>query len=75
MAGSLDARNAKITARAGTVGPYATVYVRDFCANNAPGAAVGSTTRVRVAGNLVGVTQAQVHSDSTAQSRFSCRSR
>jgi Cellulase (glycosyl hydrolase family 5) len=60
MAGSLDARNAKITARAGTVGPYATVLLRDFCANNAPGAAVGSTTRVRVAGSLVGVTQAQV---------------
>jgi hypothetical protein len=60
VAGSLDARNAKITARGGTVGPYATVFLRDFCANNAPGAAVGSTTRVRVRGQLVGVTQAQL---------------
>jgi hypothetical protein len=60
VAGSLDARNARITARAGTVGPYATVFLREFCANNSPGAAVGSTTRVRVAGALVGVTQAQL---------------
>jgi hypothetical protein len=60
VAGSLDARNAKLTARAGTVGPYATVYLRDFCANNGPGAAVGSTTRVRANGQLVGVTQAQL---------------
>ena len=44
-----------------TVGLYAT---GPTCATSAPtmrfGAAVGSTTRVRVAGNLVGVTQAQV---------------
>lgn len=60
VAGSFDARNAKITARGGTAGPYATVYLRDFCANNPPGAAVGTTTRVRVLGQLVGVTQAQL---------------
>jgi Cellulase (glycosyl hydrolase family 5) len=59
-AAPLDARNATISARAGTVGPWATVYLRDFCANNPTGAAVGSTTRVRNGGHLVGVTQAQL---------------
>ena len=55
----LDARNGKVTARGGTV-PTLTVYVRDFCANNPAGAAVGTTTRVRVPGRLVGVAQAQL---------------
>jgi Cellulase (glycosyl hydrolase family 5) len=59
-AAPLDARNAAITARVGTVGPYATVYLRDFCANNPAGAIVGSTTRVLNGGHLVGVTQAQL---------------
>jgi Cellulase (glycosyl hydrolase family 5) len=57
VAPGLDARNTRITARAGTVGPYATVYLR---ANNPVGTPVGTTTRVRVAGVLVGVTQAQI---------------
>ena len=56
----LDMRNGKVTARGGTVGPIVTVYVRDFCANNPVGAAVGTTTRVFRAGTLVGVTQAQL---------------
>ena len=55
----LDARNGKVTARGGSV-PTLTVYVRDFCANNPAGAAVGTTTRVRLAGRLIGVTQAQL---------------
>ena len=59
-AAPLDARNAAITARIGTVRPYATVYLRDFCANNPVGAIVGSTTRVLNGGHLVGVTQAQL---------------
>jgi hypothetical protein len=59
-AAPLDMRNGKVTARRGTVGPILTVYIRDFCANNPTGAAVGTTTRVRVAGNLVAVTQAQL---------------
>jgi hypothetical protein len=37
-----------------------TVFVRDFCNNNARGAAVGSTTRVFAGGELVGITQAEV---------------
>ena len=49
-----------VTARGGTVGPYASAS----CASSAPtirrARAVGSTTRVRVAGTLVGVTQAEL---------------
>jgi Cellulase (glycosyl hydrolase family 5) len=56
----LDMRNGSVTALAGTVGPIVTVFVREFCANNPTGAVVGTTTRVRVAGNLVAVTQAQL---------------
>ena len=57
--GPLNARNGKVTAPGGTA-PLVTIYVRDFCANNPTGAAVGTTTRVRLAGRLVGVAQAQV---------------
>ena len=60
VAGSLDARNGRVTARGGTVGPFVSAHVREFCANNPPGARVGTTTRVRVAGALVGVTQAEL---------------
>ena len=56
---SLNARNGKVTARSGAL-PTITVYVRDFCANNPVGAAVGTTTRVRLKGRLVGITQAQL---------------
>jgi hypothetical protein len=56
----LNARNGKVSVRGGTASPIVTVYVRDFCANNPAGAAVGTTTRVRLAGRLVGVTQAQL---------------
>ena len=57
--GPLNARNGKVTARGGTT-PVVTVYIRDFCANNPAGAAVGTTTRVRLAGQLVGVRQARL---------------
>jgi Cellulase (glycosyl hydrolase family 5) len=60
VAPALDARNAQVTARGGTVGPLATVYLRAFCANNPVGTPIGTTTRVRVSGSLVGVTQAQI---------------
>ena len=63
VAGSLDARNGRVTARRGTVGPFVSAYVREFCANNPAGARVGTTTRVRVAGMLVGVTQAELALD------------
>ena len=55
----LNARNGKVTARAGT-NPLVTIYIRDFCANNPAGAVVGTTTRVRLAGRLVGIRQAQL---------------
>ncbi len=57
--GPLNARNGRVTARGGT-SPVVTVYLRDFCANNPAGAAVGTTTRVRLAGQLIGVSQAQL---------------
>ncbi|MEP6892258.1 MAG: cellulase family glycosylhydrolase [Gaiellaceae bacterium] len=57
--GPLNARNGKVAARGGTT-PVVTVYIRDFCANNPAGAAVGTTTRVRLAGRLVGIRQAQL---------------
>ncbi len=57
---ALDMRNGEVTVRGGTVGPSLTVFVRDFCANNPVGAAVGTTTRVRTGGRLVGVTQARL---------------
>ena len=68
----LDARNGKVTARGGTAGPIVTVYLRDFCANNPAGAAVGTTTRVRLGGVLAGVTQAQLPlgSDCTVRIRL-----
>ena len=56
----LDMRNGSVTAPAGTLDPIVTIYVRDFCNNNSSGAAVGTTTRVFRAGELVGVTQAQL---------------
>jgi hypothetical protein len=60
FAPGLDARNASASAPGGTIEPIVTVYVRDFCGNNPAGSAVGSTTRVYVAGKLVAVTQEQV---------------
>jgi cellulase (glycosyl hydrolase family 5) len=59
-AAPVNARNGKLVVRGGTKRPMVTVYLREFCANNAAGAAVGSISRVKQAGRLVGVTQAQL---------------
>ncbi len=59
-AAPLDMRNGSLSAPVGTFDPTVTVYLRDFCNNNPTGAAVGSTTRVYLRGELVGVTQAQL---------------
>jgi hypothetical protein len=53
----LDARNKKLTMKAGRTNPVVAVNVREFCATSPPGVLVGSTVRVRLAGKLVGVTQ------------------
>ena len=47
-------RNGAVAVPGGTLDPVVTVYVRDFCANNPIGAAVGTTSRVYLAGKLVG---------------------
>jgi hypothetical protein len=56
----LDMRDSKVTVHGGTIEPTVTVVVRDFCANNPAGAVVGTTTRVRSGGRLVGVAQARL---------------
>ena len=56
----LDMRDGEVTVRGGTSEPTVMVVLRDFCANNPVDAVVGATTRVRSAGRLVGVTQAQL---------------
>jgi hypothetical protein len=53
----VDARNGVIRIRGGAKNPVTTVYVRSLCANNASGTTVGSTTRVSLGGQLVGVQQ------------------
>ena len=53
----LDARNKKLTMKAGRANPVVAVNVREFCATSPPGVLVGSTVRVRLAGKLVGVSQ------------------
>jgi hypothetical protein len=58
-AAPVNARNSKLIVKGGTRQPTVTVYVREFCANNPAGTAVGSISRVTLAGRLVGVTQAQ----------------
>lgn len=52
-----DPRNGLIRVRGGTKNPLTTVHVRSFCANNAVGTTVGSTSRVSAKGQLVGVSQ------------------
>jgi hypothetical protein len=56
----VDARNGLIRVRGGSRNPAATVYVRSFCANNAAGTTVGTTTRVSLGATLVGVQQTAV---------------
>jgi Cellulase (glycosyl hydrolase family 5) len=57
MAGPLSPVNGKVTFRGGTRNPVVTVYVRSYCANNAIGSTVGTTTRTTLNGKLVQVTQ------------------
>jgi hypothetical protein len=40
-----DRLNGKVTVKGGTVAPAVTAYVRDMCANNAPGTTVGVLSR------------------------------
>ncbi len=53
----LDARNKKITVKGGVADPAVSLNVREFCATSPPGATVGMTARVRLNGQLVGVSQ------------------
>lgn len=56
-AAPLDARNGTVTVKGGSKNPTLNVLVREFCANNPAGTTVGTTTRVSLAGKLVGVAQ------------------
>jgi hypothetical protein len=51
----LDARNAILAFRRGTLSPVVTVYTRRFCVVDEPGTNIGVTWRVTLAGRLVGV--------------------
>jgi hypothetical protein len=53
----LDARNGVLSVRRGTASPALTLYTRRFCVVDAPGARIGATWRVRVAGRLLRVGQ------------------
>ena len=57
-AAGLDARNGELRVRGGARNPSTPVSVRSFCANNPTGTTVGSTTRVSLGSQLVGVRQA-----------------
>ncbi len=54
---TVDMRNASYTVKPGTKNPIVTGYVREFCANNDRGSAIGATYRVFEAGELVLVGQ------------------
>jgi hypothetical protein len=58
-AGPLDARNPLVTVKGGTRGPTVTAYVREFCFNNAAGAAVGASWKAYLGGKLAAVGQTQ----------------
>ena len=49
--------NGKLTVRGGTRNPLVTVYLREYCANNAVGSLVGYTTRSYLGKRLVQVDQ------------------
>jgi hypothetical protein len=51
----LDARNAMLAFRRGTLSPVVTVYTRRFCVVDEPGTNIGVTWRVTLAGRPVGV--------------------
>ncbi|HEX2304486.1 MAG TPA: cellulase family glycosylhydrolase [Gaiella sp.] len=56
-AGPLNPVHGKVTVRGGTKNPKVTVYLREYCANNAPGTAVGYTVRSYLGSRLVQVAQ------------------
>jgi hypothetical protein len=53
----VDAVNGLVRVKGGAKNPSLTVYLREYCANNPVGATVGATTRVLLAGKVVGVVQ------------------
>ena len=53
----LDATNGKVTVKGGTKNPLLTVYLREYCANNATGTTVGFTVRGYLGTKLVSVGQ------------------
>ena len=52
--------NGKVTVKGGTRNPVLKVYLRQYCANNPIGTAVGTTTRSTLNGKLVQVDQAEL---------------
>ncbi|MFN8221670.1 MAG: cellulase family glycosylhydrolase [Gaiellales bacterium] len=52
--------NGKVTLKGGTRNPTLKIYLRQFCANNAIGTAVGTTSRTTLSGKLVQVDQREV---------------
>lgn len=59
-AAALRATNGKVTVKGGTKDPALTVYVRSFCANNAPGTPVGITSKTTRGAAIVAVSQPSV---------------
>jgi hypothetical protein len=57
VARPLDATNGKVTVKGGTKNPQLTVYLREYCANNATGTTVGFTVRGFQGTKLVSVDQ------------------
>jgi hypothetical protein len=53
----LSPLNGKVTVKGGTRNPTLTVYLREYCANNAAGTTVGYTIRSYLANKLVQVSQ------------------
>ena len=53
----LDPTNGKVTVKGGTKNPLLTVYLREYCANNATGTTVGFTVRGYQGTKLVSVDQ------------------
>jgi hypothetical protein len=53
----LDPTNGKVTVKGGTKNPQVTVYLREYCANNATGTTVGFTVRGYQGTKLVSVDQ------------------
>jgi hypothetical protein len=56
-AAGLSPVNGKVVVRGGTKNPKVTVYLREYCANNAPGTTVGYTVRGYLGARLVAVSQ------------------